>query len=63
MLLGCSRCVQVMQSYLGWTKVTQRVLWPNYESGEAGVRLGKANLVSNKANGVSQVASGLPGLA
>jgi hypothetical protein len=39
------------------------VLWPNYESGEARVRLDKANSVSDKANGVSRVASGLPGLA
>jgi hypothetical protein len=43
--------------------VTQRILWANYESGEAGVRLGKANLVSDRANGVSRVASGLPVLA
>jgi hypothetical protein len=33
------------------------------ESGEARVRLVKANAVSDKANGVSRVASGLPGLA
>jgi hypothetical protein len=39
------------------------LLWPNYESSEAGVRLGKAGSISGKANGVSQVASGLPGLA
>jgi hypothetical protein len=62
-LLRCPRRVQVTQSYPGRTKVTQRILWPNYESGEAGVRLGKANSVSDKTNGVSRVASGLPGLA
>jgi hypothetical protein len=39
------------------------ILWPNYESGEARVRLAKANSVSDKANGVSWVASELPGLA
>jgi hypothetical protein len=39
------------------------LLWPFYESGEAGVWLGKANSVSSKANGVSRVALGLPGLA
>jgi hypothetical protein len=39
------------------------LLWPNYELGEAGVRLVKADLVSGKANGVRRVASGLPGLA
>jgi hypothetical protein len=46
-----------------WTKVTLRLLWPNYESGEAGVRLGKADSVSGKANWVIWVASELPGLA
>jgi hypothetical protein len=62
-LHGCPRHVQVTQSYPGRTKVTQRILWPNYELGEARVRLGMANLVSDKANGVSQVASGSHGLA
>jgi hypothetical protein len=33
------------------------------EPGEAGVRLGNADSVSNKANGAIRVASGLPGLA
>jgi hypothetical protein len=47
----------------GSDKVTQRLLWPNYESGEARVRLGKENLFLNKANGVNGVASGLLGLA
>jgi hypothetical protein len=36
-----------------------KVLWPNYELGEAGVRLGKADSVSGKANWVSRVVSGL----
>jgi hypothetical protein len=62
-LLGCPRRIPVTQSFPGWTKVTQRVLWPNYELGEARVMLGKANSVSDKENGVSQVASGLFGLA
>jgi hypothetical protein len=43
--------------------VTQRLLWPNYELCEAGVRLGKEDSVSGKVNGVSRVASKLPGLA
>jgi hypothetical protein len=42
--------------------VTQRLLWPNYELGEARARLGKTNSISDKANGVSRIASGLPGL-
>jgi hypothetical protein len=57
-----TRVSQTCSSYLGWTKVTQRLLWPNYESGEAGVRLGKTNSVLDKTNVVSQVASGLPEL-
>jgi hypothetical protein len=44
-------------------RVEQRLLWPNYESGKAGVGLSKADLVLGEANGVSWVASGLPGLA
>jgi hypothetical protein len=47
----------------GSDKVTQRLLWPNYESGEARVRLGKEILFLNKANGVNGVVSGLLGLA
>jgi hypothetical protein len=62
-LLWCSCRVQVTQSYSGQTEVTQRILRPNYKSGETGVRLGKANSVLDKANGVSRVGSGLPGLA
>jgi hypothetical protein len=58
MLLRCPRRVQVTQSHPGQTKVTQRALWPNYELGEARVRLDKANSVSDKANGISQLASG-----
>jgi hypothetical protein len=34
-----------------------------YESGEAGVRLGKTDSASGKANGVIRDALGLPGLA
>jgi hypothetical protein len=39
------------------------LFWPNYESSEAGITLGKAGSVSGKANQVSRVALGLPMLA
>jgi hypothetical protein len=39
------------------------LLWPNYESGEAGVRLGNVDSILGKANGVSHVASVLPRLS